>query len=83
MDMNGAEKRRVVNSLNRVAGHTKGIKGMVHSGRCISEILLQLSAIRAGTLKVQVQVLKTCFSGKRYSAQELKEMSSLVVQYPS
>lgn len=81
--MNGAERRRVVNSLNRVAGHTKGIKGMVHSGRCISEILLQLSAIRAGTLKVQVQVLRACFSDKGRSKQELKEMSSLVTQYSS
>lgn len=80
--MDGAEKKQVINALNRVAGHAKGVKNMVHGDRCISDILLQLSAVRAGALKVQMQVLRACFSDKRYSARELKEMSSLVAQYP-
>lgn len=81
--MNGTEKKLVINSLNRILGHTKGIKNMVRSDRCISDILLQLSAVRAGTLKVQIKVLRACFSDKRYSVQELKKMSSLVVKHPS
>ncbi|MFQ5862739.1 MAG: metal-sensitive transcriptional regulator [Candidatus Brocadiales bacterium] len=81
--MDSAEKRGHMSSLSRVEGHTKGIKGMVHGGRCISDILLQLSAVRAGIVKTQLQVLKGCLGDRRYSVEELKKMSRVLVQPPS
>ena len=39
--------RAVVNRISRVTGHMESIKRMVEEGRDCSEILIQLSAVRA------------------------------------
>ena len=39
--------RAVVNRLSRVIGHLESIKRMVESGRDCSEVLIQLSAVKA------------------------------------
>lgn len=78
--MDGVEKRALINSLNRIGGHTKGIKKMVDSERCIADILLQLSAVRAGVARTQVRALRHCFRDKERPLEEVKELVRLVVQ---
>jgi len=39
--------RAVINRLSRIAGHINGVKSMVEEGRDCSEVLIQLSAVRA------------------------------------
>ncbi|MFQ5862733.1 MAG: metal-sensitive transcriptional regulator [Candidatus Brocadiales bacterium] len=81
--MTSAEREKLMNSLNRVEGHTKGIKGMVRGGRCISDVLLQLSAVRAGVVKTQLQVLRDCFRDEECSKEELKKMCRVLVRSSS
>lgn len=78
--MNGVEKKALINSLNRIEGHARGIKKMVNAERCIADILLQLSAVRAGVVRTQVQTLRHCCRDKGRSLEELKELFRLAVQ---
>ncbi|MDO4522324.1 MAG: metal-sensing transcriptional repressor [Eubacteriales bacterium] len=42
-----AHVKSVINRLSRVIGHLESIKRMVESGRDCSEVLVQISAVRA------------------------------------
>lgn len=48
----------VINRLSRAAGHLNAVKKMVEEGRDCSEVLVQLSAVRAEIANVSKVILK-------------------------
>lgn len=50
--------KAVLNRISRAAGHMESIKRMVEEGRNCSEILIQLSAIRAAVNNISRTILK-------------------------
>ena len=40
-------KKKVISRLNRIGGQINGVKNMIESGRDCTEIIIQMSAIRA------------------------------------
>lgn len=50
--------RAVINRLSRAAGHLNAVKKMVEEGRDCSEVLVQLSAVRAEIANVSKVILK-------------------------
>jgi len=52
------DTQKVINRMSRVIGHMESIKRMVEEGRDCSEILIQLSAVRAAINNVGKIVLQ-------------------------
>ena len=52
------QTKNVVNRISRAAGHLNSIKKMVEEGRDCSEVLIQLSAVRAAINSIGKIVLK-------------------------
>lgn len=50
--------KAVINRLSRAAGHLNAVKKMVEEGRDCSEVLVQLSAVRAEIANVSKVILK-------------------------
>lgn len=50
--------KAVINRISRVTGHMESVKRMVEDGRGCSEILIQLSAIRAAVNNISRIILK-------------------------
>ena len=50
--------KTVLNRLARTIGHMNGVKGMIEAGRDCSDVLIQLSAIRAEITSVSKLILK-------------------------
>lgn len=50
--------KAVINRLSRAAGHLNAVKKMVEDGRDCSEVLVQLSAVRAEIANVSKVILK-------------------------
>lgn len=50
--------KAVINRLSRAAGHLNAVKKMVEEGRDCSEVLIQLSAVRAEIANVSKVILK-------------------------
>lgn len=50
--------KAVINRLSRAAGHLGAVKKMVEEGRGCSEVLVQLSAVRAEIANVSKVILK-------------------------
>lgn len=58
MDSQHTETKAVLNRISRVTGHMHSIKRMVEEGRDCTEILIQLSAVRAAINGVSRIILK-------------------------
>lgn len=52
------DTRKVVNRMSRAIGHMESVKRMVEDGRDCSEILIQLSAVRAAINNVGKIILQ-------------------------
>lgn len=50
--------KAIINRLSRAAGHLNAVKKMVEEGRDCSEVLVQLSAVRAEIANVSKVILK-------------------------
>ncbi len=50
--------RAAVNRVARAAGHLLAVKGMLEDGRDCTEVLIQLSAVRAEIVNVSKLILK-------------------------
>jgi len=50
--------KAVLNRMSRAIGHMNGVKKMIEEGRDCSEVLIQLSAIRAEITNVSKVILK-------------------------
>ena len=53
-----ADKPRLLNRLNRIAGQVKGVAKMVEEDRYCVDILTQTQAIRAALAKVEAELLR-------------------------
>lgn len=53
-----ADKPRLLNRLNRIAGQVKGVAKMVEEDRYCIDILTQTQAIRAALSKVEAELLR-------------------------
>ena len=47
-----ADKKKIINRLNRTEGQIRGISKMIDEGRDCREIVIQLAAVRAGIDRV-------------------------------
>lgn len=47
-----ADKKKIINRLNRTEGQVRGISKMVEEGRDCREVVIQLAAVRAGIDRV-------------------------------
>lgn len=50
--------KAVLNRMSRAIGHMNAVKGMIEGGRDCSDVLVQLSAIRAEITNVSKLILK-------------------------
>ena len=56
--MNGQDKAKLLNRLNRVEGQVRGIARMVDEDRYCIDILTQVQAVRAALARVESEMLK-------------------------
>lgn len=47
-----ADKKKIINRLNRTEGQVRGVTKMIDEGRDCREIVIQLAAVRAGINRV-------------------------------
>jgi DNA-binding FrmR family transcriptional regulator len=52
------DRPRLLNRLNRIAGHVRGIARMVEEDRYCIDILTQVQAVRAALARVETELLK-------------------------
>ena len=52
------QTKQVLKRIHNIIGHMQGISDMVESGRDCSEVLMQLSAVKASLRKLKVIILK-------------------------
>jgi DNA-binding FrmR family transcriptional regulator len=52
------DRPRLLNRLNRIAGHVRGITRMVEEDRYCIDILTQVQAVRAALARVETELLK-------------------------
>ncbi len=58
MENNEALKKNILTRLKRIEGQVKGIQGMIDKNVCCSDVLVQISAIRAAINKVGGLILE-------------------------
>lgn len=58
MDNNEILKKNILTRLKRIEGQVKGIQGMIDKNVCCSDVLVQISAIRAAINKVGGLILE-------------------------
>jgi len=79
-----ATKNEVLGRLKNIKGHIAGIERMVENEQSCSNILIQLSAIRASIEKVGIFILENnaleCLSGNTDQKPEDKEKMEKVVK---
>ncbi|MDO4323503.1 MAG: metal-sensing transcriptional repressor [Lachnospiraceae bacterium] len=51
-------QKAIINRMAKIIGHTKSVKTMVEDGRDCSEVLIQLSAVKAAINNTGKEVLK-------------------------
>ena len=64
-------KRRLVNRINRAAGHLQAIKKMIEEDRCADDVLIQVAAARSAVGQIAAKILEehladcmtTCMEG--------------------
>ena len=56
--MERQDRPRLLNRLNRIAGHVRGIARMVEEDRYCIDILTQVQAVRAALARVETELLK-------------------------
>lgn len=69
--------KAVINRLSRAVGHLNAVKKMVEDGRDCSEVLIQLSAVKAEINNVSKVILKDHLEHCIVSAVQEKEEDSL------
>jgi DNA-binding FrmR family transcriptional regulator len=52
------KRDKIIKRLNRIEGQVKGIKKMVEGNICCSDVLIQVSAVRAAVGKVGTKLLE-------------------------
>ena len=52
------ENKDILNRLRRIEGQVKGIQGMVEKETCCTDVLVQISAIRAAINKVGILMIE-------------------------
>lgn len=57
------ETKAVLNRISRASGHLNAVKKMIENGRDCSEVLIQLSAVRAEITNVSKIILKDHIDG--------------------
>ncbi|ERK30164.1 MULTISPECIES: metal-sensitive transcriptional regulator [Clostridium] len=58
MENDEALKKNILTRLKRIEGQVKGIQGMIDKNVCCSDVLVQISAIRAAINKVGGLILE-------------------------
>ena len=58
LEHNHQDTKKILNRMSRAIGHMESIKKMVEEGRDCSEILIQLSAVRAAINNVGKVILQ-------------------------
>ncbi len=56
--MERQDKPKLLNRLNRIAGHVRGVTKMVEEDRYCIDILTQVQAVRAALARVETELLK-------------------------
>jgi len=79
-----ATKSKVLSRLKNIKGHIAGIERMVEEGQPCSNILIQLSAIRASIEKVGIFILENnaleCLAGNAEQTPEDKQKMEKAVK---
>lgn len=52
MEHRHTETKRIIDRLSRTIGHLEGIRTMVQEGRDCSDVLIQISAVRASLAEI-------------------------------
>lgn len=81
MENDEALKKNILTRLKRIEGQVKGIQGMIDKNVCCSDVLVQISAIRAAINKVGGLILedyaRNCIGIEEGSDNE-KELENLI-----
>ena len=52
-------KRRLVNRINRAAGHLHAIRKMIEEERCADDVLIQLAAARSAVGQISAKISRS------------------------
>lgn len=74
--MNDKQQKAVLNRLARAIGHMEFVKGMVEDGRDISDVLVQLSAVKSainstGLMLIEEEIEASLEQGDKERTQAL------------
>ncbi len=84
--MNGQDKPKLLNRLNRIEGQVRGIARMVEEDRYCIDVLTQVQAVRAALARVESEMLKDhldhCIEGAIVSgnADEQRKKASEIIE---
>ncbi len=74
----------VLNRLKNVKGHIAGIERMVEEGQQCSNVLIQLSAVRASIEKIGIYILENnaveCLSDVAHKPEDKQKVEQIVKQ---
>lgn len=81
--MSISECQKIKRNINRIAGQTNGISKMIEDGREVTDIIIQINAVRAALARLGVDILKEesqlCLE-KKGSLAKSKDFNVLVEQ---
>ncbi|WP_425060676.1 Copper-sensing transcriptional repressor CsoR [Sporomusa carbonis] len=81
---NSSTQAEVLNRLRNVKGHIAGIERMVEEGQPCSNVLIQLSAIRASIEKIGIYILEhnaaECLSDATQNPEDKQKVEQIVKQ---
>jgi len=76
------KKNDIIVRLKRIEGQVKGLQRMLNEGKCCSDILIQVAAVRAAINKVGILIFeehsKTCIKGALID-EDSESLDSLIV----
>lgn len=69
--------KAIINRIARSTGHLRSVKNMVETGRDCSEVLIQLSAVKAEIANTSKEILKQHMRDTVQEAVEDEDMSKM------
>jgi DNA-binding FrmR family transcriptional regulator len=79
------ENKKVINRLNRIEGQIRGITRMIEEDRACKDVVVQLSAVKAGVDKILnilvSENLLSCIAGEEEAVQREKIEEALELIY--
>lgn len=72
------QQKAIVNRMAKIIGHTKSIRNMVEDGRDCSEVLIQLSAVKAALNNTGKEILKQYLKDSLKEAVEKHDQKKII-----